>query len=359
MKNKLLICVFFLLISDVFSEKHVHGTLINDTRWNAEDGPFIVDDDLVIPHGIRLTITPGTKVIISESQKSDNTLKQIDRIDSGCVSIRVEGVLECVGKPEKRIIFTPAKSKTDQYSWYGIVFDHSLDRFTEMSFTDISGAFNGISIKNCNPIIRNTLLEFNHIGINCVKNSSAKIFNCVIARNFATGIKACESNPCFSNNMIIFNYNSGVWCDGISKIRLEYNCFFGNGDGNFMDCDPEFGVLSKVNKNKDSTDFGFNLFKDPILAGSVSDSLAAEHDYTLPTDRSKIRDTSLAKVIYDSLKDSSATQIRHNHNNKYALSRYSPCRHAGNPDNQYKNTDGSRNDIGIFGGPEFFAVTKP
>jgi hypothetical protein len=358
MKNKLIIITVFFLAFGVFGQKHVSGIISKDTRWNADDGPFIIDNDIVITRGIRLTIAPGTRIIINMPQKPDSVVKQIDGIDSGCVSIRVEGILECLGKPEKRIIFTPAKSRTDQYSWYGIVFNRSSDQYTEMSFTDISGAYAGISVKNCSPVIRNTLLEYNHIGINCGINGSAKIINCVIARNFATGIKASESNPCFLNNLIVFNYNLGIWCDGISKIRLEYNCFFGNGDGNFLDCDPEFGLLSKVNKNKDSTDFASNLFRDPVLAGSISDSVAAEHDFKLPTDRSKIRDTLIAKVIYDNLKDSTAAQTRHFSKNKYALSQYSPCRNAGNPSDQYKDSDGSRNDIGIYGGPEFLTAKK-
>jgi hypothetical protein len=29
----------------------------------------------------------------------------------------------------------------------------------------------------------------------------------------------------------------------------------------------------------------------------------------------------------------------------------SPCRDAGDPDDQYDDTDGTRNDLGAFGGP--------
>lgn len=39
-------------------------------------------------------------------------------------------------------------------------------------------------------------------------------------------------------------------------------------------------------------------------------------------------------------------------NDDYHLQEDSPCRNAGNPDAEYNDADGARNDIGAYGGPE-------
>jgi len=58
-------------------------------------------------------------------------------------------------------------------------------------------------------------------------------------------------------------------------------------------------------------------------------------------------------VIHDTLTDSLATVKRHKTYRKYALSRYSPCVNAGSNAPRFRDTDGSRNDMGVYGGPEF------
>ena len=201
-------------------------------------------------------------------------------------------------------------------------------------------------------------MDFNNAGIVCGGHGDACVFNCVIVYNFTTGIRISSANPTFENNIIAFNRNNGMWCDGASKITFEYNCVFGNADGNLMDCDPELGVMKKKNERKDSTDYRDNIFKNPVFAGSEYDSVAVERDVSLPTDRSRIRDTTLAKVLEPTLKDSLAAKKRSGRYMHYSLSRYSPCIHAGSPSSEFKNGDGSRNDIGLYGGSKYAPQRK-
>jgi hypothetical protein len=152
------------------------------------------------------------------------------------------------------------------------------------------------------------------------------------------------------NSIIAFNTINGVWSDDVSLIKLEYNCFYGNTDGNLSECNPEFGILLKINKNKDSIDFADNIFKDPIFAGSCSDSSAVENDLSLATDKSRIKDTLLAKILHDTLNDAGAANAMNKFYKNYSLSPYSPCVNAGNPGKKFNDANSTRNDMGMYGG---------
>ncbi len=333
------------------AEKIAGGIIDSDTKWNAEEGPYIVERDLLITSSAQLTISPGTKILIRNQPLPDTTVYQLNHIDSATVSIKVEGALLCLGRRDQLISFSPLNFFQDKYCWYGIVFLKNEEIPNELTGAEIVGAYSAVSAMASNPQIRLSVLEYNHIGISCFDKSKASVYNCVIARNFASGILVSGSNPHFFNNIIVFNRNHGLWCDGMSKVYLEYNCFYGNHDGDFLECDPEFGVIVKANKGKDSADVFNNIFTDPIFAGSVSDSLAAERDYNIPTLKSRVKDTALAKVIYEG--KTLPESIWKTSQSKYQLSRYSPCINAGHPGESYKDIDDSRNDMGIGGGPEF------
>lgn len=350
MKIHELLTAVIVLVFCSSAEKIVGGIISRDTKWIAEEGPYIVEKDLLITSSAQLTINPGTKILIRNSPLPDTTVYQLDHIDSFTVSIKVEGTLICLGRKDQRTTFSPLEFLPDRYCWYGIILRNNGET-SEFTATDIAGAYCGISAVGSNPQIRLSVLEYNHIGISCTSDSKASVYNCVIARNYASGIFISASNPHFANNIIAFNRNTGLWCDGISKVYLEYNCFYGNHDGNILECDPEFGVLIKTNKNKDSVDLFNNIFTDPIFSGSVSDSLATERDYRLPTPKSRVKDTAIAQVIYEG--KSLPEYVWKVSKSRYELSRYSPCLNAGHPGERFKDIDGTRNDMGIGGGPEF------
>jgi hypothetical protein len=351
----LLICA---AVCSSASPREVQGIIDRDVRWNVDEGPFLVVDDLLVTRRARLVIAPGTQVLIAQRPAASPSVPQFDRLDSSSISIRIEGALVCTGRKDKRITFSPVGG-TQRCSWYGLILDKAVGQFTEISFVDIAGAYNGISALDCNAVIRSAVLEFNNVGINCLQGGSIRLFNSVIAHNFTAGIRIQQANPQFFNNIIVYNRNNGVWCDGVSKIDFQYNCVYGNGDGDLLECDPELGLPVKASKKKAASvpvDYGHNIYADPVFAGSISDSMAVERDISLPTDKSRMRDTSIARVLYDSLVDSTAALSRRATSRRYTLSKYSPCSNAGHPGNQFRDTDQSRNDMGIYGGPEFIAI---
>jgi hypothetical protein len=162
-----------------------------------------------------------------------------------------------------------------------------------------------------------------------------------------------DANPHIANSIITGNHGNGIWCDGTSKVTFEYNCLFANHDGNFLDCDPLFGRNSRVNKNKDSVDHAFNLYRDPVFAGSVADSIAFAQDVKIATDKSKVKKESILKAVNRTVMDSSFSRYRSQPRMPFELSRYSPCIDAGDPKRNFQDSNHTVNDIGIFGGPEF------
>jgi hypothetical protein len=342
----------------LYAETKVGGVLNGENRWDLPGSPYVVECDILIPRFAHLTIDPGVKIVINKERYIPEKIVQFDALDSGSISIRVEGTISCVGKKNKRIIFVPAEVGENRLGWYGMVFHKVNGKFNEIAFADITGAFYGVTVSECNPLIRNSVLEQNNIGVNCLKNGAALVFNCVIANNFAAGIRVQQAGPHIANSIVMKNRNNGLWCDGVSPVRFEYNCVFGNRDGDFLDCDSRLGRLSRLTRSKDSVDFAWNFFRDPVLSGSEADSIAFARDVRIPTDTSKVKNKRLARMVQKKPRDSSFARYRAKQRPRYFLSRYSPCVNNGDPVSTLKDADGTRNDIGIYGGPEFFARGK-
>ena len=355
-KSKRFIVNYLILaaLCSVIAETKVSGIISTDTKWMVEKGPFIMTGDVLVARNARLFISPGTTIIGAPVIERHSSIPQLDHADSFSVALKVEGSLECLGKREKRIVFLNAPGNSGVSAWYGIVFNKAPGHYVEMAFADISGASYGVVAIDCSPLVRNCIVERNNVGIQCLAKGNLRAYNCVIVKNFTAGVTVQSANPVFYNNIIAFNRNNGVWCDGISRMTFKYNCVFGNADGNFLDCDPELGISVKPKKkSRDTLDKYDNVCMNPIFAGSPDDSLAVEKDLSLPTEKSRVEDTALAKILHKTLEDSLAIKKRRMSYARYSLSRYSPCINKGNPSKEFNDADGSRNDIGIYGGPEY------
>jgi hypothetical protein len=338
----------------IIAETKVSGIISIDTKWMVEKGPFILIGDVLVASNARLFISPGATIIGGPALVRTSSIAQYDHADSFSAALKVEGSLDCTGKREKRIVFRSASDDAGSGLWYGIVFNKAADNYSEMAFADISGASNGVTAIDCSPLIRNCIVERNNVGLRCLTKGNLRAYNCVIVNNYTSGVTMQSANPTFYNNIIAFNRNNGFWCDNVSRMTFQYNCVWGNADGNYLDCDPELGVAIKPDKkSRDTLDKYYNVCMNPVFAGSPDDSLAVENDLSLPTEKSRVADTSLAKILHKTLEDSLAIKKRRAPYVRYSLSRYSPCIGKGNPAKEFNDKDGSRNDIGLYGGPEY------
>jgi parallel beta-helix repeat protein len=349
----LAMAVLLALSARVSAETRVSGIIDRETRWKAEDGPFIVVGDILITRRANLTIAPGTRIIVKSKDTGTASIEQFDKADSGLVSIRVQGSITSVGRRNNPIIFEPERSELAGFIWRGIILDGADAQNTEIAFTEISGATTGLTIRNTSPLIRNSAFENCNIGIHAMHGGTPRIHNNLITTCFTAGIKVERSNPQILNNLIVFNNNLGLWCDNSSRITFKHNNVFGNTDRNFLDCEPELGRLTRAVKGRDSTDAHGNITADPIFVGSPAEARAIELDINLQTDSSRVRNTRLLNIPNLQFGTPQRQEPTILGSESRQLSKYSPCINAGDPGGAFRNADGSRNTIGPSGGPDF------
>jgi hypothetical protein len=359
--NKLSSIAFFsgisvLAVCIAASAVEISGVIEGSRKWTAEESPYILTGDILIPEKARLSIGPGTKIIAGKQQKPVKGIEQADRLDSFTVAIHVKGVLLCTGRPDERISFSGDTAGTGQCSWYGIILDGTASDQSRLTFTDISGSCNGLSVRKGAPQVHHCIFEKNNIGIIASDASRIKIANCVIAGNSTAGIRVTMANPVVYSSIIMNNGINGLWSDGASHITFENNLVFRNFGENFSGCDPELGILTRVNENKDSVDAFHNLYEDPVFIATEAESLAMERDSRLPPRKSQVKDTAVAKALAGSVSDTLPFTRTPVVSARYKPSRYSPCINAGFKSKDFNDLDKSRNDIGIYGGPEFYNI---
>jgi hypothetical protein len=180
------------------------------------------------------------------------------------------------------------------------------------------------------PLIKNCLFENCTNGINTVANLHINISNCVF-RNCSKGIYF-YGNVNISNivNCIFTSNTYGVYIgaagSGYSNYVNVYNSLFhSNGTGINRAYANYYGFIA------------YNIF----------------YTNTTNTNSVTLLEGNLLSV------DPMLTNITGIPYYSYFPNNGSPCIDAGNPDISFNDSDGSRNDIGIFGGPNPWGGGKP
>ncbi len=344
---KQILFILFTLTS-VFSETLVSGIILKNEWWSRDKSPYVVSNDIIIGPDARLVIEPGVEVLIEKPLKLPDGIDQTSKADTFSTSIRIHGALRCIGKPDQPITFRGKYiSKGDEYThWEGITLKTKRSDEVFITHTRIHNSSTALQIHKGKPLIRNTLFEKNSVGIKVINGSSPRIINSMFTDNFLCGIRIEKANPEVYNNIFFKNRNIALWGDHVSKIKFKYNGLFGNGDNNFVNCAPELGAISEVNKNSDSTDVHGNIFMDPIFVGSSSEM----NEKALRT--KALHESSIKKPSQKEIMDIE-TAPRYSEGRRFFLSKFSPYINAGYPASRYDEPDGSRPDLGIWGGPEF------
>lgn len=160
------------------------------------------------------------------------------------------------------------------------------------------------------PAILHNLLQDNGVGIELTGSgggdASPHIFNNTIVASQEYGIHCVDNAfPAIDNNIVTYHKKFGILCEGTSRPTLAYNLFYGNGgmtDGSF-----DYGGRCEAA----ATD----ISKDPLFVAFSDDGDPYNDDLHLQSE--------------------------------------SPAVDAGNPQAAYNDMDGTRNDMGAYGGPDF------
>jgi parallel beta-helix repeat protein len=252
----------------------------------------------------------------------------------------------------------------------GIYCDQSnpvIDNNT-ISGNSANGVGGGILCYESNPAISNNMLTENSAtkggGISC-HQSNPVIANNTISGNFVNnsggGIMCEVSNPTISNNSVTENeaqYGGGIFCFE-SNPEISNNIISGNRAidyGGAIFCDGSVPEISNCTIVRNSSQSCGALYFTGSSAARILNTIFWQNDDDLILDFS-----STADVSYSNISDSRFSGQNGNISSDplfmnleagdYRLNPDSPCVDTGNPSSEYDDPDGSRNDMGAFGGP--------
>ena len=165
------VLIYYLLPKEIVPEPVFKGgTISHDETWS---GPIFVNDSVVIPTGVTLTINPGTRIMFAPSR---------DYKDQKTFGFTVAGgTVIAIGTPEEQI-------------W-----------FTSDSENPLNGDWNGIDLYNTNTsVFRYVIVEFSGLGISQF-DSKVNISHSIVRWVNAEGIYMERSSPVIEYNLLYQN----------------------------------------------------------------------------------------------------------------------------------------------------------
>jgi parallel beta helix pectate lyase-like protein len=376
-----LLALFSLLLPGTASAAtEVCGTLSLATEWVAKESPYLVTGDIFIPANSRLRIGPGVIVRFAKPRPcadAKGPIPQTDWSDSTYTGIKAEGTFYTLGTEEQPVLMEPETFKTGAIGWDGVRLSGHRAGAAEIGFTVFRGANQAVTADHGEFFIHHSLFEGNNTGVLAGMRGDVGIVNCNFTGNLSAGVVIRKGSPRIANNIFLGNRSYGIWGDGRPAIRTWNNAFWGNREEACFKC--PYAVLDTVrtNSNKDACDRFGNLAADPMFIGSPSWKAAEEVDEETATPAHLIKDPAMAKLEADATakRDREAKEKEaeaptggkgkgKDRDGKkkakpfvqqgigpFLLSKYSKLVDAGHPGGDFKDRDGSRNDIGMHGGP--------
>lgn len=192
----------------------------------------------------------------------------------------------------------------------------------------ITGNRNGVRVNGGSPIIRNNIINFNGSTSDALLNygiislsATPLIQNNLICSNSGAGIYiawAASSGAQVINNTVADNTDNGIWCYGGAEPVIKNNILARNSTG--------LSASSNAKPKNSFNDVWGNTWRNyDAQSGGVANPG--------PGDISGDPRFDLLSVP------------------PYHLAITSPCINAGDPNPFFNDRDGTRNDMGCFGGP--------
>ncbi len=146
----------------------IQGTISHDTEWLAKDGPFYVTGDIVVDSGATLTIQAGSELIF------DDTLGQHQ--------LSVNGTLHVLGTEERPVIFTSLSKRTGDWQGISLSGDAPGGHIIDHTIVEYAGDY-AISVWSTAPTITGSVLRHNSGGIQYKEEHGGLLQDSVIYEN--------------------------------------------------------------------------------------------------------------------------------------------------------------------------------
>lgn len=365
--------IIFWLILGFFSfnwaETPFCGVIDRPLNFMRSASPYVITGDVVVLPTGRLTIESGVEIIIEtkdicsdKEQQDENVdyfINQHDYNDSLFISFKVDGPFYINGSPQHPVIIRPRDTAQHRVSWDGIRINTAEVLTTQIQYLQISGANRAFQVKRSKFNISNSIFKRNNVGVYLSINGNIDLYNNIYTENFSSGIVIDNAAPNVFSSIFYKNDNYGIWSDKKAAAKIRFNNFWENGEYDCYRCPWQIKRITKTNHLGDSIDIENNLFIDPYFVGTKSSKLLQFKDLELKTPASKVLDAHIMDLESKARSKSQNLGIDTidkfiprgpSLNSPYLLSKYSPLTHAGPDGFYFFNDDGTRSDIGIYGG---------
>lgn len=334
----------------------VCGTLRQTQEWTAAGSPYLVTADLYIPNTSRLRIGPGVTVRFARPGRpcdaEDPSPPPVDWSDSAYVGIRIEGDFHALGTEEAPIVFEPEQAAPGEIAWDGLRITGLKPNETEVGFAVFRGANRALVARKSSFRVHHALFEGNNTGMDLGLRGDLTVVNCAFIGNLSAGLAFDLARPRLAGNIFADNRGYGLRADARTGPLIVHNAFWNNGEEHCSRCPPP--ILPGGKDGRDTLpDPRGNLAVDPIFVGSESHKAAQRADLSGDTPPHLIKDPALAKLEAEASAKWAKKEKDFEPQGKgpFRLSVYSRLIDAGPPESGFKDRDGSRNDIGLHGGP--------
>lgn len=231
------------------TERVVTGPLAADTTWRAEDGPFRINQQFVVPAGVTLTITAGTSVQFAPG-----------------AGLLVQGRLLAEGTADRRVQFLLHPRLSGR--WSGLGFDGATNE-SRVLRADLRNTLRS-PVQTTNSTLRLEHMEWpgHQANVLIAFNSSLTVRECV----FPTMLfdEAVQGNGMPANGHVLFEGNTFGSTIGYADIVDFYggqrpgpipvfldNVFLGGSDDGLdldgTDAHIEGNVFQRFHKNHSDT----------------------------------------------------------------------------------------------------------
>jgi len=153
--------IFFVLIALLLPSSAISAVLTSDTIWSGE---VSVEEDVLVPVGITLTISPGTVIRISSSEST----KTDPEFMSPQTEITIRGTVVADGKRDSPVTFLVSGEKKS--AWAGIIVDGGNARLRHCM---IHNAEAGVDVLKGTVSVSDSLLTKNRYGMVVQGNDAA------------------------------------------------------------------------------------------------------------------------------------------------------------------------------------------